>query len=127
VSEFLDAISCYCERKLCVFNACLSGGLIQGENPSIIVSTPTKFVALVESQGIEIKETLESLVVDEADLILSFGYQDDLEKIQTMLPKVYQSFLFSATMTTVLALSNRESGRRQAQDAVCKKRCRHQD
>jgi ATP-dependent RNA helicase DDX56/DBP9 len=44
---------------------------------------------------------MDSLVIDEADLILSYGYDEDIRSIFNggFLPKVYQSFLMSATMT----------------------------
>lgn len=44
---------------------------------------------------------LDSLVIDEADLILSYGHDEDIRSIYAgkFLPKVYQSFLMSATMT----------------------------
>lgn len=44
---------------------------------------------------------LDSLVIDEADLILSYGHDEDIRSIfaGNFLPKVYQSFLMSATMT----------------------------
>ena len=43
---------------------------------------------------------LESLVIDEADLILSYGHDEDIRQIfgGGYLPKVFQSFLMSATM-----------------------------
>ena len=47
----------------------------------------------------DLKESLENLVIDEADLVLSFGYEDDVRKILSYLPKIYQSFLMSATFT----------------------------
>ena len=39
--------------------------------------------------------------MDEADLILSYGYDEDMRRIfgGGYLPQVYQSFLMSATMT----------------------------
>jgi ATP-dependent RNA helicase DDX56/DBP9 len=45
--------------------------------------------------------SLESLVIDEADLILSYGHDEDIRQIPrgSFLPKVFQSFLMSATMT----------------------------
>lgn len=47
----------------------------------------------------DLSQTLQNLVIDEADLVLSFGYEDDLRKILSFLPKIYQSFLMSATFT----------------------------
>jgi superfamily II DNA/RNA helicase len=47
--------------------------------------------------------TLDSLVIDEADLILSYGHDQDMRSIlsadNTYLPSIFQSFLMSATMT----------------------------
>ncbi|TCD69460.1 ATP-dependent DNA/RNA helicase [Steccherinum ochraceum] len=44
---------------------------------------------------------LDTLVIDEADLILSYGHDEDVRHIfgDGYLPKVFQSFLMSATMT----------------------------
>jgi ATP-dependent RNA helicase DDX56/DBP9 len=44
---------------------------------------------------------LDSLVIDEADLIFSYGHDEDIRQIFSgaFLPKVFQSFLMSATMT----------------------------
>lgn len=44
---------------------------------------------------------LETLVIDEADLILSYGHDEDVRNILggDYIPKVVQSFLMSATMT----------------------------
>ena len=46
-------------------------------------------------------ESLESLVIDEADLIFSYGHDEDVRQIfgGQYLPKVFQSYLMSATMT----------------------------
>lgn len=38
------------------------------------------------------------IVIDEADLILSYGYQADVEKIAKYMPKICQGFLASATL-----------------------------
>lgn len=47
----------------------------------------------------ELSDCLENLVIDEADLVLSFGYEEDVRKVLTFLPKIYQSFVMSATVT----------------------------
>jgi ATP-dependent RNA helicase DDX56/DBP9 len=54
----------------------------------------------VKTQSL-IVSSLESLVIDEADLILSYGHDEDVRQIfsGTYLPQVFQSFLMSATMT----------------------------
>ncbi len=53
----------------------------------------------MEAGNICFKNTLEALVIDEADLILSYGYEEDVSKILDCLPQVYQSYLMSATLT----------------------------
>ncbi|KAJ3415705.1 ATP-dependent DNA/RNA helicase [Chytridiales sp. JEL 0842] len=70
------------------------------EKPDIIVSTPSRILAHMEAGNIDLKETLDSLVIDEADLILSYGYDEDLRKLLTFLPRIYQSYLMSATLSS---------------------------
>ncbi|KAJ3019495.1 ATP-dependent DNA/RNA helicase [Thoreauomyces humboldtii] len=69
------------------------------EKPDIIIATPSKILAQLEAENVVLKDTLESLVIDEADLILSYGYDDDVRKVLGHLPKIYQSYLMSATMS----------------------------
>lgn len=69
------------------------------EKPDIVVATPSKALTHLEANNMDLKESLENLVIDEADLVLSFGYEDDVRKILSYLPKIYQSFLMSATFT----------------------------
>lgn len=74
---------------------------ILAEKPDIIIATPSKILAQLEAQNVELRESLESLVIDEADLILSYGYDEDVRKVLGYLPKIYQSYLMSATMSSV--------------------------
>ena len=52
-------------------------------------------------QNVHVATTLQTLVVDEADLVLSFGYEDDLRRLLPHLPKVVQTSLMSATLSPV--------------------------
>ena len=69
--------------------------------PDVVIATPSRVLSHLELGNMAIRESLQSLVIDEADLVLSFGYEEDLRKIITFLPKVYQAFLMSATLTPV--------------------------
>ncbi|KAI7903677.1 P-loop containing nucleoside triphosphate hydrolase protein [Cokeromyces recurvatus] len=69
------------------------------EKPDIIVSTPSRALGHLEAQSMHLQQSLETLVIDEADLVLSFGYENDVRKILTYLPKIYQTLLMSATFT----------------------------
>ncbi|KAJ3918658.1 ATP-dependent RNA helicase dbp9 [Lentinula edodes] len=70
------------------------------DKPDIVIATPARGLALFQSKSL-VASHLDSLVVDEADLVLSYGHDDDIRQIFSgaYLPKVYQSFLMSATMT----------------------------
>ncbi|VDI33479.1 ATP-dependent RNA helicase DDX56/DBP9 [Mytilus galloprovincialis] len=69
------------------------------EKPDIVVGTPTRILSHIQAGNLSIKDTLEMLVIDEADLVFSFGYEDDVKAIIKQLPKIYQAFLMSATLS----------------------------
>lgn len=56
-------------------------------------------MAHLEAGNINVKDSLDLLVVDEADLIFSFGHEEDFKKLVVYLPKIYQALLMSATLT----------------------------
>ena len=69
------------------------------EKPDIVVGTPSRLLAHLKAQNLTLKDTLEVLVIDEADLVFSYGYENDLKSLLTFLPKIYQAFLMSATLS----------------------------
>lgn len=69
------------------------------EKPDIIVATPTRALAHIKAGNLDLRQSLELLIIDEADLLFSFGYEDDVRGILSNLPKIYQSFLMSATLS----------------------------
>lgn len=46
------------------------------------------------------------LAIDEADLVLGFGYSSDLERIKNIIPKYCQTILTSATLNKVIINHN---------------------
>ncbi|XP_058830247.1 probable ATP-dependent RNA helicase DDX56 [Topomyia yanbarensis] len=75
------------------------------DRPDIVVSTPAKLVIQLQNGTLSVKESLQTLVIDEADLMFSFGFENDLKAILDFLPSVHQSILASATLEKeVLAL-----------------------
>ncbi|XP_033755964.1 probable ATP-dependent RNA helicase DDX56 [Pecten maximus] len=68
------------------------------EKPDIVVATPTRILAHIRAGNLCIKDSLELLIMDEADLLFSFGYESDIKGILGHLPKIYQAFLMSATL-----------------------------
>jgi hypothetical protein len=51
------------------------------EKPDIIVATPTRALAHIKAGNLNLKQSLELLIIDEADLLFSFGYEDDVKGI----------------------------------------------
>ncbi|KXJ94636.1 putative ATP dependent RNA helicase [Microdochium bolleyi] len=68
-------------------------------SPDIVVATPARAWQNIKSSALSL-EQLTHLVLDEADLVLSYGYDDDLRSVSSALPKGVQTVLMSATLTT---------------------------
>lgn len=68
------------------------------EFPDIIVSTPGRVVQYLKSGTLSL-DKIQCLVIDEADIVLSYGYEDDMNAIAAALPPDVQTFLISATLT----------------------------
>lgn len=67
--------------------------------PDVVISTPARAWQNI-SNGALSAENLTHLVLDEADLVLSYGYDEDLQNIARSIPKGLQTILMSATLTT---------------------------
>eukprot|EP00257_Ricinus_communis_P022093 XP_015581730.1 DEAD-box ATP-dependent RNA helicase 16 [Ricinus communis] len=68
--------------------------------PDILISSPAslaKCLSVGLLQSASINDSLEILVLDEADLLLSFGYEDDLRALTALIPRRCQCLLMSAT------------------------------
>ena len=51
------------------------------EKPDVIVGTPSRVLAHLNAQNLVLHSSLEMLVVDEADLLFSFGFEADLKNL----------------------------------------------
>ncbi|MCC6819002.1 MAG: DEAD/DEAH box helicase [Bacteroidia bacterium] len=69
--------------------------LTQGAN--IIIATPGRLLAHLNMGYVKF-DTLEFLILDEADRMLDMGFVDDILKIVTFIPQKRQTLMFSATM-----------------------------
>ena len=74
--------------------------LLVGDLPDIVVGTPARILGHLKAGHLNLTESLEMIVIDEADLIFSFGHENDLRGILSAgLPSTYQAVLTSATLT----------------------------
>ncbi|KAI1760818.1 hypothetical protein GGR53DRAFT_469926 [Hypoxylon sp. FL1150] len=70
--------------------------------PDVIIATPGRFIDHMRNSASFSTDTIEILVLDEADRMLEDGFADELNEILTTLPKSRQTMLFSATMTSTV-------------------------
>ncbi|KAF8159583.1 P-loop containing nucleoside triphosphate hydrolase protein [Crassisporium funariophilum] len=105
VLAYLKGLVAYCDKDVVISNVASGTTMhlqrvLLSDKPDIVIATPSRALTLLQSKALSLA-SLESLVIDEADLILSYGHDNDVRQIFSgaFLPKVYQSFLMSATMT----------------------------
>ncbi len=65
--------------------------------PHIVVGTPGRMLDHINRRTLKL-ETVETLVLDEADEMLNMGFLEDIEAIISKVPETRQTLLFSATM-----------------------------
>jgi superfamily II DNA/RNA helicase len=63
----------------------------------IVVATPGKLISHLNMGYVKMKE-LKYLILDEADRMLDMGFNEDIMRIISYLPKERQTLMFSATM-----------------------------
>lgn len=71
--------------------------------PDILITTPKCVRDCLNKgflQSTSITDSLEMLVLDEADLLLQFGFGDDLKALTAVVPRRCQCLLMSATSST---------------------------
>lgn len=84
--------------------ACIYGGesydkqrIALSKKPQIIIGTPGRIIDQMERGNLKFNQ-IRYLVLDEADEMLKMGFQEDLEKILSSMPKDRQTALFSTTI-----------------------------
>lgn len=83
---------------------CVGGVNINGQirqlkrGPHIIIGTPGRLKDLM-NRGMIRSDTMDTLVLDEADRMLDMGFVNDIRAIASQLPNDRQTLCFSATMS----------------------------
>lgn len=106
------ALQCFnVAKKLAAFTDITFGQAIGGLNsreqekelkkrPDIVIATPGRFIDFMRNSSAFAVDTIEIMVLDEADRMLEEGFSDELNEILNTIPKSRQTMLFSATMTS---------------------------
>lgn len=102
IVKAVGQFSAFCAKDVQAVNLTDKADAVQrsllSNSPDIVISTPAKAWHAIEASFLS-TDTLSQLVLDEADLLLSYGYDEDLGNIARSLPKGVQKILMSATLT----------------------------
>ncbi|GIY17189.1 probable ATP-dependent RNA helicase DDX56 [Caerostris darwini] len=104
INKNIAELTRYCSRHVSYFDVSPQVDLsaqrpLLLEKPDIVIGTPMRILAHLQEQNLVVHESLRTLVVDEADLLFSYGCGNDVNKILTYLPTIYQAYLMSATLS----------------------------
>lgn len=100
--SMIRQLAAYCARDIRVANVSAAEDLssqraVLMEKPDVVVGTPSRILNHLQQDNLKLRDSLELLVVDEADLLFSFGFEEELKSLLCYLPRIYQAFLMSAT------------------------------
>lgn len=103
VSRAYASFAAFCTKEVHILNLTqrVSDAVLNAvlqDSPDIIVSTPARVSQYLNSARLSL-DGISHLVIDEADIVLSYGYEDDINAIAKVIPRGVQTFLISATLT----------------------------
>lgn len=93
IKSVLDELTSKCQRIIRIVDITALQKHTVYDRPDIIVSTPSKILAQLKAENLNLRDGLETLIIDEADLIFSFGFENDLKEILDYLPPIYQVWI----------------------------------
>lgn len=104
VFKVVAALSIHCAKNIRSINITqkvsdAAQRSLLAELPDIIIATPGRASSCLNSSAISFA-SINHLVVDEADLVFSYGYDEDMRLLANTIPKGSQTFLMSATLST---------------------------
>jgi ATP-dependent RNA helicase DDX56/DBP9 len=104
VTKVAKSLAAHCGESVRIQNIAGKESLVVqraqlAELPDIVVATPARAATHIGNGALSLKH-LERLVIDEADLVMGYGFAEDLDNISKNIPKGLQVFLMSATLNT---------------------------
>ena len=103
ISKTITSFTSFCSKDIRVVNITQKipdsvQRTLLAELPDIVVATPASAARNIDASVLDLKQ-LTDVIIDEADLVLSYGYDEDLQVISTAIPKGIRTSLVSATLT----------------------------
>jgi ATP-dependent RNA helicase RhlE len=90
-------------KTLAVFGGVsINPQMIALQHVNILVATPGRLLDLTASKALHL-DSVQTLVLDEADKMLNLGFKDEMDAIFKLLPVKRQNLLFSATLNSDLS------------------------
>ncbi|OCK79969.1 putative ATP dependent RNA helicase [Lepidopterella palustris CBS 459.81] len=104
VTRMTESLAAYCGQDILVENLTRrEDDKVQRARlaalPDIVIATPGRASANLNSGALSLN-SLSHLVIDEADLVLAYGFDEDLKHLASSLPKGIQVMFLSATLNT---------------------------
>ncbi|KAH7378355.1 P-loop containing nucleoside triphosphate hydrolase protein [Pyrenochaeta sp. MPI-SDFR-AT-0127] len=104
ITKVAKALSAHCGQDIRIQNIAGKESEVVtkaklADKPDIVIATPARASANINNGALAV-EDLAHLVVDEGDLVLGYGFKEDLDQIAQNIPKGVQIFLMSATLNT---------------------------
>ena len=104
VTKAFTSFSAFCAKDISVINLTQKiPDMVQrsllADLPDIVVTTPARALLNISTSALSLQD-LVHLVIDEADLVFSYGYEEDLQNVAKAIPSGVQTYLMSATLST---------------------------
>lgn len=86
IASVISELTLKCSREVrCIDISSNENTLIQksllSDKPDIVIATPARALAHLKADNMKLKDDLAMLIVDEADLVFSFGYEDEVKEL----------------------------------------------
>ncbi|YCA42915.1 DEAD/DEAH box helicase [Bacillus sp. JZ8] len=104
IHEEVQKITIFTEEDAKITSKCLIGGTDKQrtieklkQQPHVVVGTPSRIHDLMQEGALSVRQ-VDTIVVDEADLMLDLGFIEDVDRIAAAMKEDVQILVFSATI-----------------------------
>jgi len=104
VTKHIEACTPFCAKDIRAVNLTqkVSDAVqrsLLADSPDVVITTPARAASNLDSSALSL-EHLTHLVIDEADLVMSYDGEEYLQQVSKAVPKGVQTILMSATLTS---------------------------